>query len=57
MSTASIKRPLIITSDKSANIIANVLESKAKRTDFGKPLVAIEEIKEKSVLSFLKTAK
>ena len=34
MSTASIKRPLIITSDKSANIIANVLEAKSKKSRF-----------------------
>ena len=57
MSTASIKKPMIITSDKSAKIIADVLDSAAKKTVSKPSRVSVSEIKGKSLLSFLKGVK
>ena len=57
MSTASIKKPMIITSDKSAKIIADVLDSATKNSVAKPSRVSVSEVKGKSLLSFLKGIK
>ena len=57
MSTSSIKKPMIITSDKSAKIIADVLDSVVKKSESKPSRVSVNEIKGKSLLSFLKGIK
>lgn len=57
MSTASIKKPMIITSDKSAKIIADVLDSVEKKSESKPSRVSVSEVRGKSILSFLKGIK
>lgn len=57
MSTASIRKPLIITSDKEAAIIADILDSASDKADSKSPQVFIKEIKDKFPLSFIKESK
>ncbi len=57
MSTASIRKPLIITSDKSAKVIADILDSSKKKVTSKDSLLSVKEIKDKSVLSLLKGMK
>ena len=52
MSTASIRKPLIISTDESARIIADVLENTRKDNYVLKPTFIREESK-KSLLNFL----
>lgn len=57
MSTASIRKPMIIKSNKSANIIADVLESRAQTTAKDLYPVSVKEIKAKSILALLRASK
>ncbi len=57
MSTASIRKPLIITSDKSAKVIADILDSSKKKVTSKDSLLSVKEIKDKPVLSLLKGMK
>lgn len=57
MSTASIKKTMLITSDKSVKIIPDVLDSAVNKTVPKPYRVSISEIKGKSLLSFLKGIK
>ncbi len=57
MSTASIRKPLIITSDKSAKIIADVLDFASDKASSKTPRVCAKEIKDKPVLSLVKKSK
>ncbi len=57
MSTASIRKPLIIASDKSAKVIADILDSSKKKVTSKDSLLSVKEIKDKPVLSLLKGMK
>ncbi|MBP5442055.1 MAG: hypothetical protein J6Y60_02335 [Treponema sp.] len=57
MSTASIRKPMIITSEKSAKVIADVLEMTPKTTNNKIYPQSVKEIKGKTILGLLKRAK
>lgn len=57
MSTSSIRKPLIIKSNKSAKILADVLDSKKKPLNSETPPANITINSNISMISFLRTAK
>lgn len=54
MSTASIKKPLVIRSDDSAKIIADILDSPSNKTAVQPPFISVKEITGKTALAFIK---
>ncbi len=57
MSTASIKKPLIIKSDKSAKILADILDSKKEPQNSETPPANVTVTSGSTIISFLRTAK
>lgn len=54
MSTAGIKEPLVIRSDKSAKIIADILDSPSDKAVAQPSRISVKEITEKTALAFIK---
>ncbi|MBQ9539392.1 MAG: hypothetical protein IJU95_08970 [Treponema sp.] len=57
MSTASIRKPMIISSDESAKILADILEAPSKNPPVTKVFRVQTDDNRKNLLQFLKLAK
>ena len=57
MSTASIRKPFIVTSEQSAKIVADVLEQNIYKNDFILRPSSVREENGNSVRHFLETVK